>query len=1193
MKKISKLLACGCLAGAMVAGGFALSSCSSWTTTVSQGEYKYENPWSAGSYYGVKVSVEVQTDENGDRIRSVTIEDSDYTQASEGWEGRDNYLENEQTLLNAYRGKYVADVLAMKVTTDYQGQPSEVSDDSVLITDATQSSGRLLLAVQDALCNFGYSVFEGEYHYPNAWDDTAPDYGIRVRVVMKGNVVRKVAVISSGYTEVSSGWDGKDTWTNNLEGLLSSYVGKTKTQILDQTVTVSSGGQPDSVSDDSYVITGATQGSGRLLLAVQNALDPSGAQTTKVYTGEYHYANAWDSSAPDYGIRVAVKVKGGYILSVEVLDSDYVEVSEGWENANLWNDGLSNLLSKYAGKTVQEVLAVEVTTSESTPGQPEDISDQQYVIAGATQGSGRLMLAVQNALSMLASESGDNGGSEEPENPYVGWDYNEYIDAATTYEVNSDGSVTYNIVTTSYGYAEAFTIEITVANGEISQYSILTNGSTGGFESSMSAIANNMVGQTLEQLQDYLEGDEIQTGATYSNTLCVNAGLFALANFEAAGGSSGGEQPDPDPDPDPDEPEDTNTTTGPFVSWSYNQYISSQTTVRSDYFGNAIYNIVTTSNGHAQPFEINIVVNDQKVIVVYEIVTNGSTSDHFAGIMSSVAKNMVGKNQADLEEILQLNNSSADDQINTGATLSNVLCINAGLFAVSNYDIASADEFIGEYKYENAWVPGSYYGIRVSVRVKDGVIVAVNEVASDYTSVTDSWANKDIWVNNIESLLKAYQGKTVEEILDASVTVDASGQPSAVSDAELMISGATQGSGRLLLAVQNALSVIEDNYARTFVGEYHYANPWAPTAPDYGIRVAVTVKGEDIVNVEVLESDYTEVSDGWNNANLWNDGLEGLLTAYESKTVEEVLAAYVTAQADGQPNVVSDADLMITGATQGSGRLLLAVQNALDPTGANTTKVYTGEYKYENTWVPGSYYGIKVAVTVKGETILKVEVLDSDYTEVTDSWEDKDIWINNLDSLLAAYEGKTVAEIFDVDVTVDGNGQPTAVSDSELMISGATQGSGRLMLAVQNALSLLNPNPDEPEEPEEPENPYADWQYNEYIDAATTYTANSDGSVTYNIVTTANAPANAFEITITVADGAITEYDITVNGSTSDHFAEIMSSVAKNMVGQTLEQLEAYLEGDEIQSGATRSNELCVNAGLFALANVDKATAAE
>ena len=447
MKKISKLLACGCLAGAMVAGGFALSSCSAWTTTVSQGEYKYENPWSAGSYYGVKVSVEVQTDENGDRIRSVTIEDSDYTQASEGWEGRDNYLENEQTLLNAYRGKYVADVLAMKVTTDYQGQPSEVSDDSVLITDATQSSGRLLLAVQDALCNFGYSVFEGEYHYPNAWDDTAPDYGIRVRVVMKGNVVRKVAVISSGYTEVSSGWDGQATWTDNLEGLLSSYVGKTKTQILDETVTVSSGGQPDSVSNDSYVITGATQGSGRLLLAVQNALDPSGAQTTKVYTGEYHYANAWDSSAPDYGIRVAVKVKGGYILSVEVLDSDYVEVSEGWENANLWNDGLSNLLSKYAGKTVQEVLAVEVTTSESTPGQPEDISDQQYVIAGATQGSGRLMLAVQNALSMLASESGDNGGSEEPKNPYVGWDYNEYIDAATTYEVNSDGSVTYNIST--------------------------------------------------------------------------------------------------------------------------------------------------------------------------------------------------------------------------------------------------------------------------------------------------------------------------------------------------------------------------------------------------------------------------------------------------------------------------------------------------------------------------------------------------------------------------------------------------------------------------------------------------------------------------------------------------------------------------------------------------------------------------
>ena len=250
--KLLKVLACGCLAGAMCAGGFALSGCA-WTTDTAEGVYHYTN---YGVDYGVKVNVEVQTDEKGDRIRQVTIVDSDYTQLSEarpdyGWtdENRQNYIDNEQALLDSYRGLYVANVLAMEVGTAANGEPTSVPGDAPLITGATQSSGRLLLAVQDALCNFGYSIFEGEYHYPNAWDSSAPHYGIRVRLVMKGNVVQKVAVLNSDYTEVSSGWDGASTWNNGLDGLLDSYVGRTKREILEQVVTVSSTGQPDSVSD--------------------------------------------------------------------------------------------------------------------------------------------------------------------------------------------------------------------------------------------------------------------------------------------------------------------------------------------------------------------------------------------------------------------------------------------------------------------------------------------------------------------------------------------------------------------------------------------------------------------------------------------------------------------------------------------------------------------------------------------------------------------------------------------------------------------------------------------------------------------------------------------------------------------------------------------------------------------------------
>ena len=111
-------------------------------------------------------------------------------------------------------------------------------------------------------------------------------------------------------------------------------------------------------------------------------------------------------------------------------------------------------------------------------------------------------------------------------------------------------------------------------------------------------------------------------------------------------------------------------------------------------------------------------------------------------------------------------------------------------------------------------------------------------------------------------------------------------------------------------------------------GEYHYANAWDKTAPDYGIKVNVTVKGDEIVKVEIAESDYVEVTDSWKDKALWNDGIDELLAAYEGLKVSDVEAVTVTKDGD-VPSAVSDEDLMISGATQGSGRLLLAVQDAL------------------------------------------------------------------------------------------------------------------------------------------------------------------------------------------------------------------------------------------------------------------------
>lgn len=116
---------------------------------------------------------------------------------------------------------------------------------------------------------------------------------------------------------------------------------------------------------------------------------------------------------------------------------------------------------------------------------------------------------------------------------------------------------------------------------------------------------------------------------------------------------------------------------------------------------------------------------------------------------------------------------------------------------------------------------------------------------------------------------------------------------------------------------------------QTVEGEYHYANSWDETAPDYGIKVKVTVKDNKITKVEIVESDYVEVTDSWKDKAIWNDNIDDLLAAYKGKTVDEVKKASVTLE-DSVPTAVGDEDLLITGATQGSGRLLKAVQDALE-----------------------------------------------------------------------------------------------------------------------------------------------------------------------------------------------------------------------------------------------------------------------
>ena len=114
---------------------------------------------------------------------------------------------------------------------------------------------------------------------------------------------------------------------------------------------------------------------------------------SKVYTGEYSYT----SHNTNYGVKVNVTVEEDVIKKVEIVDSDYVVATPaGWANLSKWEAGLDQLLKSYEGKTVSEIKAINVACTDKVPNKGQDCSG--HVIADATQGSGRLLLAIQDAL---------------------------------------------------------------------------------------------------------------------------------------------------------------------------------------------------------------------------------------------------------------------------------------------------------------------------------------------------------------------------------------------------------------------------------------------------------------------------------------------------------------------------------------------------------------------------------------------------------------------------------------------------------------------------------------------------------------------------------------------------------------------------------------------------------------------------
>ena len=149
---------------------------------------------------------------------------------------------------------------------------------------------------------------------------------------------------------------------------------------------------------------------------------------------------------------------------------------------------------------------------------------------------------------------------------------------------------------------------------------------------------------------------------------------------------------------------------------------------------------------------------------------------------------------------------------------------------------------------------------------------------------------------------------------------------------------------------------------------------------------------------------------------------------------------------------------------------------------------YEGEYKYENSHTPGSYYGAKVTVTIEdvketqeldgkkytvitGGKITKITVADDTdtYHNITPTWQENqkpgdlghDKTVAALPDYLKKFEGKSVLEIMTITVDVDKN-VPSDISSADLKLTGATQTSGRIILALQAAIGEMGSMTDLP-----------------------------------------------------------------------------------------------------------------------------------
>ncbi len=232
-------------------------------------------------------------------------------------------------------------------------------------------------------CSGGYNgVYEGSYHYTNEYGAT---YGMRVEVTVENNIITKVKDITNLDLDKQGGiakkWDA--TVNANVYELKDSGVTWT---------TVSEGWSKYFLKSPWVLYTAEEAGTTGSGLYYKETDKTSGTVT-------YH---EWDGKT----VVPIEKTKGGY----------------GWTDSNekTWNDHISWLLQQYEGWSVADVLDISVYTKYGYSVNSEDatklvidnnvtgepygkdyngaLASSNLLITGSTQGSGRLILAIQDAL---------------------------------------------------------------------------------------------------------------------------------------------------------------------------------------------------------------------------------------------------------------------------------------------------------------------------------------------------------------------------------------------------------------------------------------------------------------------------------------------------------------------------------------------------------------------------------------------------------------------------------------------------------------------------------------------------------------------------------------------------------------------------------------------------------------------------